>query len=90
MRDVVVTILILVIVGLALPIGGVFALWYLPVPRTWWSLALFVINLLIPVATGLVVAHRLRKLGWRIDARRSVQRNADEVSERRGHHPRTT
>jgi membrane protein YdbS with pleckstrin-like domain len=85
-----VSILILVVIGLALPVGGVFALWYWPVPRTWWSLALFVINLVIPLATGLVVAHRLRKLGWRIDARRSSQRPADDLSPPRGHHPRAT
>ncbi len=62
MRDLVVTILVVVAVGLALPIGVLIALWYLPVPRTWWSLAIFVINLLIPMATGLVAGHHLRRL----------------------------
>jgi membrane protein YdbS with pleckstrin-like domain len=90
MRDLVVTILVMIVVGLALPFGVLIALWYLPVPRTWWSLAIFVVNLLIPTATGLVAVPRLRRLGRQVNAERSARQRADRLSRNGGHHPRAT
>jgi hypothetical protein len=71
MRDFVATILVMVVAGLALPIGVLIALWYLPVPRTWWSLAIFVINYWIPVTASFVGVRRLRRLRKQLEAERT-------------------
>jgi hypothetical protein len=49
--------------GLALSIAFVTLMWYLPVPRSWWSLAIMLLGLFaLPVLTGLVIGRGLRGL----------------------------
>jgi amino acid transporter len=54
-----------IVAGLLLAIaslGSVLLLWYLPIPRRWWSLALFVLaSYVLPVLSGFVVQSGLRR-----------------------------
>jgi hypothetical protein len=51
------------LVGLALSVALVTLMWYLPVPRRWWSLAIMLLGLFaLPVLTGLVIVRGLRGL----------------------------
>jgi hypothetical protein len=61
-------LLITAVVGFAVPIGLISVMWFAPIPRTWWSLALFVGVLLMPAA---VVAgrHPRRRRGRAADGR---------------------
>ncbi len=68
MRGLMVTTVAVVVVGFAVPVCVVTLLWYLPVPRSWWSLAILVASLLIPFAAGIVGAHRMRRLRREIEA----------------------
>jgi hypothetical protein len=45
-------------------------LWYLPVPRRWWSLAILLVTFLVPCAAGFVGGGRLRRLLQEIEDER--------------------
>jgi hypothetical protein len=60
-RSRVLAVATLAVIGVALPVGTVALLWYLPVARTWWSLAIFVAALVLPIAVGLVGGRQLRR-----------------------------
>ena len=62
------------VVGLVLPFGTLIAFWYLPVPRTWWFLIIFVITYWIPGVTVYVGLRRLRRLKSQFKAERTAQR----------------
>jgi len=70
MRALLLTIAAMVVIGVALPIGVGALLWYLPVPRTWWSLAIMIVNFMIPPATGVVCMRRVRRLKREIHVER--------------------
>ena len=61
-RHVVVTVLVVVVLGVVVPVAGVILEWYLPLPRRWWSLLLFVATLCLPNLLGYLVVRRLRRL----------------------------
>jgi hypothetical protein len=53
----------------ALSVGSVTLLWYLPVSRRWWSLALMVLAaVVLPAASGFAIGYGLR--GYVRDRRR--------------------
>jgi uncharacterized protein (DUF983 family) len=55
-----VTILVVCIVGFVVSVAGLIAEWYLPLPRRWWSLLLFVATLCLPnVVVYLAVRRQL-------------------------------
>jgi hypothetical protein len=58
------------LVVLALAVGSVTLLWYLPVPRRWWSLALMILTAsVLPALSGLIVARGFK--GFVRDRRRN-------------------
>ena len=58
----------------ALSVGLVTLMWYLPVPRTWWSLTIFVLALCGgPVLGGLFIGRFLREIRRAIVTRRASQ-----------------
>jgi len=66
--------------GFALPVGVATLLWYLPVPRRWWFLAILVANFLMPAATGIVGC--LVGVGSDERSRRSMCLGAVPITER--------
>ena len=50
---------VLLVVG---PVTGIALEWYLPLPRRWWSLLLFVATLCLPTLVGYLGVRRLRWL----------------------------
>ena len=75
MRQLVATMFAIAAFGLALPIGVLIAFWYLPVPRTWWSLTIFMISFWIPAAAAAVGVDRVRRLSRRLKDERSLRRS---------------
>jgi len=70
MRALLLTIAAMVVIGVALPVAVGALLWYLPVPRTWWYLAIMIVNFVIPPAIGVVVMRRVRRLKREIEVER--------------------
>jgi hypothetical protein len=77
-RGLVVTIL-MVALGVTLPVAALVLEWYLPLPRRWWSLLLFVGSLLLPALVGYAGGRRLRRLARESRAGRTSQGIADQT-----------
>lgn len=61
-RRLVVTALVVFVLGVVVPVAGLALEWYLPMPRRWWSLLLFVATLCLPILVLYVGLRRLRRL----------------------------
>jgi len=55
------TAIAVVAVACVVAVGVMTVLWYLPVPRTWWSFTMFVAACLFPVIVAVIVGVRLQK-----------------------------
>jgi hypothetical protein len=65
------------VVGFVVPVGVWTLAWFLPVPRTWWTLAILAAVCLLPVVTGILGGRRLRRLIRRHTGDKRATRHPD-------------
>ena len=79
-RRLVVTVLAVFVLGVVVPVAGLALEWYLPLPRRWWSLLLFVATLCLPTVVLYLGLRRLRRLARESKAERTSQGIADQTA----------
>jgi amino acid transporter len=78
-RRLVVTVLVVFVLGVVVPVVGIALEWYLPLPRRWWGLLLFVATLCLPTLVGYLGVRRLRRLARESNAGRTAQGIVDQT-----------
>ncbi|WP_203919966.1 hypothetical protein [Rugosimonospora africana] len=78
-RRLVVTIVVAFVFGLVVPVVGLALEWYLPLPRRWWSLLLFVATIYFPQPIVFLGVRRLIRLTREIKAERASGSIADQA-----------
>ena len=79
-RHLVVTVLAVFSLGVVVPTAGLALEWYLPMPRRWWSLLLFIATLCLPTLVLYLGLRRLRRLARESKAGRTSQRIIDHTA----------